>query len=192
MDFFEAPRKILNDLGTEFRAHFEEQAERDGSEVVPGSLEAPTQRGLTERAGGISKDILYKTMATYTCTTLAEWKELVDVTRMTRNRLLLRAGYSPIQRVLGYTPRLPGGLLSGGEHDVAAADLQRIGDVEACRAMRMRKAASFAFHEADSSRGCLSRYPKASGFRDRPVGLLLEARQWFHQENAPFLLERSW
>ena len=149
--FFGAPRKILNDLGTEFRAHFAEQAERDGSEVVPGSLEAPTQRGLTERAGGIFKDILYKTMATYTCTTLAEWKELVDVTRMTRNRLLLRAGYSPIQRVLGYTPRLPGGLLSGGEHDVAAADLQRIGDVEACRAMRMRKAASFAFHEADCS-----------------------------------------
>ena len=147
--FFGPPRKILNDLGTEFRAQFTAQAERDGSEVAPGPLEAPTQRGLTERAGGIFKDLLYKAMATYPCSNLAEWKELVDITCMTRNRLLLRAGYSPIQRVMGYTPRLPGGLLSGGENDIAAADLQRIGDLDASRAMRMRKAAAFAFHEAD-------------------------------------------
>ena len=147
--FFGPPRKILNDLGTEFRAQFTAQAERDGSEVVPGPLEAPTQRGLTERAGGIFKDLLYKAMATYPCSNLAEWKELVDITCMTRNRLLLRAGYSPIQRVMGYTPRLPGGLLSGGENDIAAADLQRIGDLDASRAMRMRKAAACAFHEAD-------------------------------------------
>ena len=68
---------------------------------------------------------------------------------MVRNRLLLRGGYSPIQRVMGFTPRLPEGLLTGGEHDITSADLQRIGDVDAHRAMRMRKAASIAFHESD-------------------------------------------
>ena len=81
------------------------------------------QRGLTERAGGLFKELLYKAMATYSCSNLKEWQELVDVICMVRNRLLLRGGYSPIQRVLGFIPRLPGGLLTGGEHDIAVADL---------------------------------------------------------------------
>ncbi|CAE7177843.1 RE1 [Symbiodinium pilosum] len=108
---------------------------------------APTQRGLTERAGGVFKNILYKSMMDYGCQSRGEWLELVDIACMTRNRLLLRAGYSPIQR--GYSPRLPGGLLSGGENDHMAADLIRIGDRDAVRAMKMRKAAAVAFHEAD-------------------------------------------
>ena len=147
--FFGAPRKLLIDLGTEFRAEFRRQAEQDGSEVALSSVEAPTQRGLTERAGGIFKNILYKSMMDYGCQSREEWLELVDVACMTRNRLLLRAGYSPIQRVIGYSPRLPGGLLTGGENDHMAADLIRIGDRDAARAMKMRKAASVAFHEAD-------------------------------------------
>ena len=97
--FFGPPRKLLLDLGTEFKSDFRRMAEADGSEVLPSSLEAPTQRGLTERAGGLFKDILYKTMRTYDCQTEEHWKELVDITCMTRNRLLMRAGYSPIQRV---------------------------------------------------------------------------------------------
>ena len=62
--FFGPPRQILNDLGTEFKGSFALEAERDGSEVIPSSLEAPTQRRLTERAGGVFKDLLYKAMAT--------------------------------------------------------------------------------------------------------------------------------
>eukprot|EP00439_Symbiodinium_sp_Y106_P005857 s5960_g1.t1 len=141
--FFGPPRRLMIDLGSEYKAQFRKQAERDGSEVVPAPVEAPYQRGLTERAGGIFKNILYKAMDE------TEWKELVDVACMTRNRLLMRAGYSPIQRVLGYTPRLPGGLQTGGEQDHMAADLVRIGDLQARRAMEMRKAAAFAFHSAD-------------------------------------------
>ena len=49
--------------------------------------------------------------------------------------------YSPVAR-------WPGGLLSGGDNDIAAADLQKIGDLDAS-ATRMRKAASCAFHAAD-------------------------------------------
>ncbi|CAE7513832.1 Ank2, partial [Symbiodinium sp. CCMP2456] len=94
----EPGRKLMIDLGGEFKAELRKQVENDGSEVIPGPLEAPTQRGLTERAGGVFKDILYKAMATYGCESWREWKELVDVTCMTRNRLLLRGGYSPIQR----------------------------------------------------------------------------------------------
>ncbi|CAE7928011.1 RE1, partial [Symbiodinium necroappetens] len=123
--FFGPPKKVMLDMGSEFKAEFKKQIEADGSETIPGALEASTQRGLTERAGGVYKDILYKAVMTYTCSNLEEWKELVDTTCMTRNRLLLRAGYSPIQRVIGYTPRLPGGLLSGTDSDQGVASLRR-------------------------------------------------------------------
>ncbi|OLQ01053.1 hypothetical protein AK812_SmicGene16199 [Symbiodinium microadriaticum] len=147
--FFGPPRRLMVDLGTEYQAAFRRQAERDGTEVVPSALEAPYQRGLTERAGGVFKNILYKAMLDYDCQTEEEWKDLVDVSCMTRNRRLLRGGYSPIQRVVGYSPRLPGGLLSGGESDHMVSDLVRLGDAQAEKAMRMRKAAAIAFHAAD-------------------------------------------
>ncbi|CAE7259161.1 RE1, partial [Symbiodinium sp. CCMP2456] len=147
--FFGPPKKVMLDLGSEFKAEFKRQIEADGSETVPGALEAPTQRGLTERAGGVFKDILYKAMMTYKCNSTEEWRELVDVACMTRNRLLLRAGYSPIQRVIGYSPRLPGGLLTGTEMDQGVASLRQAGDVGVAKATQMRKAAALAFHEAD-------------------------------------------
>ena len=147
--FFGAPKKVLVDLGSEFKAEFKQQIEADGTEFLPSSLEAPTQRGLTERAGGIFKSILYKAMEEHQCQNLDEWRELVDISCMVRNRLLLRAGYSPIQRVIGYTPRLPGGLLSGGEMDESTSSLQTIGDIDVRRSMSMRKAAACAFHAAD-------------------------------------------
>ncbi|OLP77449.1 hypothetical protein AK812_SmicGene42486 [Symbiodinium microadriaticum] len=118
-------------LGTEHQAAFRKQAERDGTEVVPSALEAPYQQGLTERAGGVFKNILYKAMLDYDCQTEEEWRGLVDVSCMMRNRLLLSGGYSPIQRVIGYSPRLPGGrLLSGGETDHMVPDLVIIGDAQ--------------------------------------------------------------
>ena len=51
--FFGPPRRLMIDLGTEYKSSFRLQCERDGTEVVPSSLEAPHQRGLTERAGGV-------------------------------------------------------------------------------------------------------------------------------------------
>ena len=61
----------------------------------------------------------------------------------------MRSGYSPIQRVIGYSPRLPGGLLSDGEQDLSTASLAGIGDVGVTKQMEMRKAAATAFHETD-------------------------------------------
>ena len=85
------------DLVGEFKAEFRKQAEADGSEVVPAPLETPMQRGLTERAGGIFQDILYKAMATCGCDNLQEGKELVDVTCMTRNRRMTPTPTAPCE-----------------------------------------------------------------------------------------------
>ena len=147
--YFGAPKKVFFDLGTEFKSVFRQQLQQDGSEALPSSLESPTQRGVTERAGGVYKNILYRAMMDYKCHRTEEWLELVDIAVMTKSRLLFRAGYSPIQRVIGFSPRLPGGLLSGGESDHVVSDMFRVGDRDVARAMRMRHAAAVAFHAAD-------------------------------------------
>ena len=45
----------------------------------PGSMEAPTQRGITERAGKTFKEVLSKTLMQTGCTTWDEWRTTVDV-----------------------------------------------------------------------------------------------------------------
>lgn len=66
-----------------------------------------------------------------------------------RNRLLLKGGYSPIQRVLGFTPRLPGELMAGREPRLSRSTPTPPGDLTIHRSMELRKAAAKAFFEAD-------------------------------------------
>ena len=44
-------------------------------------------RSLTERAGGIFKNVSYKAMKDFDCQSDQDWRDLVDVTFMTRNWL---------------------------------------------------------------------------------------------------------
>lgn len=144
-----APKtKLYVDLGKEFQGAFELGAEYDATVVEPSALERPTQRGITERAGRSYLFVLRKAMLYHACNTEAEWQELVDITNMTCNRLANKSGYSPIQRVLGYNPRVPGGLMTGGYNDWSTNG--RAGDdLQMKRATEMRMAAPRAFHEAD-------------------------------------------
>ena len=147
---FGPPTKLYVDLGREFLGSFEIGAEQESTIVEPSSLEMPTQRGITERAGRNFKEVFSRTMQQYACQDEEEWRQLVDVANMTCNRLMNKSGYSPIQRVLGYSARIPGGALSGGANDLATMSL-RAGDLQVQRAAEMRLAAARAFHEADCS-----------------------------------------
>ena len=147
--FFGPPDKIYSDLGKEFRGAFEFGAELDSTYIEPGSLEMPTQRSITERSGKSFKEVFTKALMNYACETREEWLELVDVTNLTMNRLSNKSGYSPIQRVLGYTPRIPGSTFGGGYNDHATVSRYRLGDAQVQRANRMRLAAARAYHEAD-------------------------------------------
>ena len=149
LKIFGAPRKLLCDLGREFQKQFETLAEADGSELLPSSLESPEQRGFVERHGQLFKDVFYKTIEQTKCSTWDEWYQTIDLACSTKNRLLTRGGYSPAQRVFGYQQRIPGGLMSDGEGDLAVQSLAASGDVDVSRAMMIRKAASQAFHEVD-------------------------------------------
>ena len=57
--------------------------------------------------GKTFKLMLSKAMEQYECRNINEWKELVDVVNFQKHRLLMRNGHSPIQRVIGYRPKLP-------------------------------------------------------------------------------------
>eukprot|EP00435_Cladocopium_sp_Y103_P005667 s2718_g1.t2 len=171
LKFFGPPQSIALDLGREFAGSFTMRAETDGTFLDPASLESPYQRGITERGGKTFKLMLSKAMEQYECKNLAEWRELVDVVNFQKNRLLMRNGYSPIQRVIGYTPKLPGGLLSGDAANRAFPDKVRLGDEGVTRAMQMRKAASIAFHATeceDALRRAISSGPRP--FQNFEVG----------------------
>ena len=148
---FGAPKKMAIDLGREFKGHFARCAETDGTFVDPAAVEAPHQRGITERHGKTFKFMLMKAMETHSCETVAEWEDLVDVTTMTKNRMYQHNGFSPAQRVLGFNPQMLGGLLSGDGGNRAFPSQTKLGDLSIERSMKMRKAAAQAFVEADAS-----------------------------------------
>jgi len=146
--FFGPPTRVYVDLGREFLGAFELGAEHDATIFEPSSLEMPSQRGITERAGKNFKEVFSRTLMQYTCQTEEEWELLLDIANMTCNRLVNKSGFSPIQRVLGYSPRIPGGVMTGGYNDFSSRSL-RGGDLQLQKANEMRLAAARAFHEAD-------------------------------------------
>jgi hypothetical protein len=143
--------KLYVDQGSEFMGIFKERAEEDGSILVYSSLESPTQRGVTERAGGAFKQMLAKALGDFQPQDKEEFLHLLDTVTMMKNRLQVQSGYSPVQRVLGYTPRLPGGVLSGDVENMHAHSKLLAGDVGQQRREAMRTAAGKAYFEADCS-----------------------------------------
>ena len=148
---FGPPERVYCDLGREFKKAFHEMAAQNDFQLDPGSLEAPTQRSITERSGRTFKEILSKTVMQTGCTSWEEWHDIVDVVCATVNRLTNKSGFSPMQRMIGFNPRLPGSILSGGEGDHSAGSLYVTGDTQVQRAMEIKKQAAIAYHEADCS-----------------------------------------
>ena len=73
---FGPPKKIATDMGREFKTDFLQQATEDGTYVDPAAVEAPHQRGITERHGKTFKFMLMKAMDTYNCSNNEEWESL--------------------------------------------------------------------------------------------------------------------
>ena len=147
---FGPPQIVKPDLGREFQAEFAYRCTTDGSEVDPASLESPTQNAITEREGKSYKMMFAKASLEYGETTDEEIiRELIDIVTMMKNRLTHRSGYSAVHRALGYTPTMPGNLMSEDQDHVAHASALQIGDVCLQRQARMREAAGRAFFSAE-------------------------------------------
>ena len=127
---FGAPRVVKCDLGREFKKDFSARCATDGTILDPISLEAPTQNSITEREGKSFKMIFYKTAHEYgNIESQDEMHELIHVTGLMKNRLSHRGGYSPIHRVFGITPCLPGETLRGDEGNHAHTAALQAGDI---------------------------------------------------------------
>eukprot|EP00438_Fugacium_kawagutii_P017712 Skav207315 [mRNA] locus=scaffold2296:325139:333057:+ [translate_table: standard] len=146
---FGPPERIYCDLGREFLNTFQTMADNNDIYLDPGALEAPTQRSITERSGRTFKETLSKTIMATGVTTWEEWHDAVAVVNATINRLTNKSGFSPAQRMLGYNPRLPGSLLSGGYDDYGVLSKLSNGDLQIQRSMKLRKEAAIAYHRAD-------------------------------------------
>lgn len=147
--FLGAPKTLTIDQGKEFVGVFAMRAESDGTYVDVAALETPQQRSITERAGKSFKQMFLKAMDQYPCESEEDWEELVDTTAMMKNRLMLKSGFSPVQRVLGYATKIPGGIMSDDANNEAHNHKATIGDLGIEKAMKMRKAAALAFFETD-------------------------------------------
>ena len=87
---------------TEFVGEFADRLDADGTELNPASFNA-----LTERRGGVFKRMFYQAIEHLTRKfNKNHILEMIGVMSMLKNRLLVKGGYSPIQRVFGYTPRM--------------------------------------------------------------------------------------
>jgi len=137
--FLGAPRFMKCDLGTEFPADFKKGAELDGTEVDPASLESPTQNAITERSGKTVQIMVGKTGEQVGCEDREDLERILDECMLQKNRLMTTSGFSPMQRVLGYQPKMPGGILTGGQNDLANISMKL--RLEMCRSCRPRACA---------------------------------------------------
>eukprot|EP00439_Symbiodinium_sp_Y106_P075644 s391_g15.t1 len=109
---FGAPEVLIADLGTEFRGEFADLASQCGTLVRHIGARSPWQNGKTERAGAHYKHVLERARDTCVVSSWQELKTLMYEVESARNRFGNRSGFSPMQRQLGWSLRLPGSSLS--------------------------------------------------------------------------------
>ena len=140
---FGAPAFLLMDQGLEFQGHFIEQLESHGIQPIIIDRDAPYQNGVTERRGGLFKEVYYRTRELKQPSTIDEVKNMVHEVAWALQTLTNRSGYSPAQRVFGKQPSLGMDLLS----DAREFEYSMTADGAWNRAEEIRKAARQALME---------------------------------------------
>ena len=136
------PQSIQADLGKEFMADFTAYMKQFGVETENMPLEAPWKSGKVERAGGLWKDILLRTVHEMQLRGLDDMILATSIITQCRNSFPRSNGYSPNQWVLGQPEiRLPGSLLSDEES-------QRLEILEAAEDPKSAMAKTLSIREA--------------------------------------------
>ena len=144
-----SPVRCFCDNGGEFEKEFQEGLEMDGTVDERSASESPWQNGLCEKHGGVWKNMFKKCFETVNPSSRDEIEEIVEQVNLAKNSLVRKDGFSPLQRVFGKEPRIPGLLYSGDDH-VPMNSAILAGDRQFCRAMEIRQAARTAFLNADN------------------------------------------
>ena len=144
---FGAPQYLVYDQGNEFvGARFQEGLEQHGICPVVINRDAPFENGVTERRGGLFKDVYYKTREMVQPQDVSEIETLIFEVSWALQTLVNRSGYSPAQRVLGRQPQVGLETLSDqGEYHLSTTQ-----DRAWARAERMRQAAREALVQLDA------------------------------------------
>ena len=109
------PTSMQVDRGKEYLAEFANYLRQFGVEQEVMPLEAPWKGGKCEKAGGLWKDLFYKTVIDSQIQGLSDVILATSIVTQTRNSFPRFNGYSPMQWVLGVGDlKLPGALLDGG------------------------------------------------------------------------------
>ena len=142
-----APQYLVYDQGNEFvGARFQEGLEQHGICPVVINRDAPFENGVTERRGGLFKDVYYKTREMVQPQDVSEIETLIFEVSWALQTLVNRSGYSPAQRVLGRQPQVGLETLSDqGEYHLSTTQ-----DRAWARAERMRQAAREALVQLDA------------------------------------------
>ena len=109
---FGVPQYLSIDDGREFRGHFMKLCASAGIVTFRAASRAPWQQGRVERHGGLMKDLISKCRAEMPPTSYNELVVLLRECECAKNRFSNRSGFSPLQRMIGQTPRIPGNLMS--------------------------------------------------------------------------------
>eukprot|EP00971_Amphidinium_carterae_P185116 3676023-Amphidinium_carterae.2 len=105
---FSAPKICVTDQGLEFAGVFSQSLGQWGTVQHVTSSQSPWENGRAERAGKSLKEQITLAMSeTSIVDNSLEFETLVHACVATRNRSFNNGGFTPIQRVLGYTPSLP-------------------------------------------------------------------------------------
>ena len=103
--FLGQPEILVVDSGTEFQGHFAEACGANSITLLPIDPKAPWQNRRTERAGHAWKRQFKHAIRKGVPTEDSELVTLGLLCCAVRNRCNNRSGFSPMQRVLGYTAR---------------------------------------------------------------------------------------
>ena len=145
---FGCPDVIVLDPGLEFEGHFAEMSHAHGIVILPTDARSPWQNGRTERAGGLWKHQFNIAIRKCTPVNQSEFEALGMMCCAARNRYCNRSGFSPAQRVFGFTPRLPNSLHSDDAIDPGLLSENPLQDFQ--RSEELRAAATRAWASLDN------------------------------------------
>ena len=135
---FGIPEIMIVDLGPEFRGDFADQAAQSGALIRHTAARSPWQAGKTERSGSHFKAIYDKARDMAQVSSWEEIKTLLLEVESAKNRYGNRSGFSPMQRQIGHSLRLPASPLD------ASLMIQSAGD-EMRRILEIRRMAQEAY-----------------------------------------------
>ena len=145
-----APPRVVVDGGQEFGGEIQEGFDQDNTFVSVIAAESPWQNGLAERHGGLWKDIFRKAFDECQPRNKYELNELCDKVCESKNSMIRKHGFSPIQHVFGCDLRIPDSLI--GEHASASYQHELLLGVEShSRAQAIRQAARRALIAMDDA-----------------------------------------